>query len=458
MNVHDSERMTGMMADDGFEYVNEFDDADIAIINTCAVREKPERKLFGELGRLRKMKQSRPSMIIGVTGCMAPRDMDIIRARAPYVDLIIGPRSLHRLPDMVRKIELQRKPIDAIDLFDDPTPITPIRRASSISAWVDVMFGCDYACSYCAVPTARGGEVSRKPDEILTEIDELVSVGYKEVTLLGQTVNGYGRDFHYKHPDNEEEIKRPPLNPPLLRRGGKLQESSTENNKIDFLWLLQQIDERYPSLRVRFTSPHPQLFNNRFLEQFANLSTLCEHMHLPLQSADNEVLKRMKRSYTIEKYMEIVERMRKAVPSISVTTDIIVGFPGETEEQFQRTLDAYEQIAFDQAFMFIYSPRRHTEAIKFEDEAIPHDVAQKRLARLIDLANDIARQKNQELVGETYELLVEGISPKNPDRLSGRTRNNKTVVFEGESDLIGQLVKVKAEEGFLWGFKGRLVG
>ncbi len=434
MNVHDSERMTGIMGESGYTYVDEYKDADVVLINTCAVREKPERKLFAELGRLKKIKQTKPDMIIGVTGCMAPRDADVIRARAPYVDLIVGPRSISKLPDLVRKVELQRKPIEAIDLFDDPTPVTSIRRASNISGWVDIQFGCDYQCTYCAVPSARGAEISRNPGEIIAEIDELCSLGYKEITLLGQSVNGYGRDFHYIHPDDE-----------------------SCKDKVDFLWLLEQIDERSPNLRVRFTSPHPQLFNRRFLDRFAVIGTLCEHIHLPLQSADNDVLRRMKRSYTIEKYMQIVEQMRERIPDISITTDIIVAFPGETEEQFERTLAAYREIEFDQAFMFAYSPRRHTEAFEMKDDEIPKDIAQDRLARLIDLANTVAQRKNKGLEGREFELLVEGVSPKNPDKLSGRTRTNKIGVFEGSDDMIGQFVNVRADEGFLWGFKGTCV-
>lgn len=434
MNIHDSERMTGMMGAIGYSYVDDYGDADVVLINTCAVREKPERKLFGELGRLNKIKQTNPDMIIGVTGCMAPRDADVIRARAPYVDLIVGPRSISRLPELVRKVELQRRPIEAIDLFDDPTPITSIRRASNISGWVDIQFGCDYQCTYCAVPSARGAEVSRKPSEIFGEIDELKSLGYKEITLLGQSVNSYGRDVHYVHPEDE---------------------SSTE--KMDFVWLLEQIDKRAGNMRVRFTSPHPQLFNKRFLDRFAEIPTLCEHIHLPIQSANNEVLRRMKRSYTVEKYRETVAQMRERIPEIAITTDIIVAFPGETEQQFQDTLDFYREIEFDQAFMFAYSPRRHTEAFKMKQDEIPKEVAQDRLARLIELANSAARTKNRELEGREFQLLVEGPSPKNADKLSGRTRTNKIGVFEGTPEMIGQFVKVRANEGFLWGFKGTCV-
>jgi len=437
MNYHDSERIDGMMAEAGYARAEGPEDADVVVINTCAVREKPERKLFSELGRIRKIKEKRPELIVGVTGCMAPRDNDTIRARAPFVDLLIGPRSISRLPDLIRKVQLQRRPIEAVDLLDDPTPLTGVRRSSTVSAWVDVIFGCNYSCTYCAVPSARGKEQSRGPKEIFDEIDELVGMGYHEVTLLGQTVNAYGRDFSYRHPDG------------LDKRG--------EPVRIDFAWLLREIDKRAPNLRVRYTSPHPQLFSDRLIDAIAELPTVCEHFHFPLQSGDNEVLKRMRRTYNYEKFRDIVHKLRTRVPGISVTTDLIVGFPGETEEQFERTLDAYRELQFDQAYMFAYSPRRHTPALEFAEEELPKEVSQRRLAELIELANGIMKSKNEAKVGETFEVLVEGPSPKNPDRLTGRTRGNKIMVFEGEPELTNRLVQVRAKEGFLWGFVGEVI-
>lgn len=436
MNVHDSERMSGLLEFAGYSKAGSMTDADVIVINTCAVREKPERKLFQELGRLKKMKLSNPDLVIGVTGCMAPRDGDVIRQKAPWVDLLLGPRSIHRLPDMVRKVHLQRRPMDAIDILDDPTPITPVRRAGTISAWVDVMFGCSFACTFCAVPSARGKEVSRRPGEVLDEVRELNFLGYKEMTLLGQTVNAYGRDWFYRMPGATGDDSR---------------------IRIDFAWLLEQINQTAPNMRVRFTSPHPQLFNKRLINAIKELPSVCEHVHLPLQSADNTVLKRMKRAYTWEQYKKIVDNLREAIPDICITTDIIVGFPGETEEQFQKTVQAFHEIQFDQAFIFIYSPRRFTEALNFEGELIPRDVATRRIQDLLAEANEIFRDKNIKLVGNTYEVLVEGPSDKNPNKLCGRTRGNKMVVFNGKQSQIGTLVNVKTTQGFMWGFEGEVV-
>lgn len=435
MNVHDSERMHGMLEFAGYEKTDDALKADVVIINTCAVREKPERKLFAELGRLRRLKKENPKMIIGVAGCMTPRDGDLIRERASHVDLLLGPRSIHRLPELVRKIELQRQPIEAVELFDDPTPITPIRRAGTISAWVDVMFGCSFACTFCAVPSARGKEISRPINHILDEIRELKYLGYKEITLLGQTVNAYGRDWFYRLPNaTGEELRK----------------------RIDFAYLLDQINAIAPDMRIRFTSPHPQLFNDRLIRAIRDLPSVCEHVHLPLQSADDQVLRRMKRSYTYAKYRKIVDNLRKEIPDITITTDIIVGFPGETEEQFQRTVHALEENQIDQAFMFIYSPRRFTEALKYETEAVPVETQKRRIQKLIDVANDLFARKNKSEVGRTFEVLVEGTSEKNAHKLSGRTRGNKTVVFEGKRELIGKLVNVRTTRGFLWGFEGNI--
>lgn len=432
MNFHDSERILGMMQNAGYDSTDAVDDADVVILNTCAVREKPENKLFAELGRIRKKKKENPDMIVSVSGCMAPRDGDIIRTRAPFVDILIGPRSIYRLPDLVRKVELQRQPVDAVDLLDDPTPLTSVRRANTVSAWVDVVFGCNYQCTFCVVPSARGDEASRPPEQIFEEVDELYGLGYKEITLLGQTVNAYGRDYKFRMPGTND---------------------GNSAERTDFTWLLEQIDRRAPQMRVRFTSPHPQLFSDRLIKAIADLPTVCEHVHLPLQSADNKVLKNMKRSYTYERFLRIVEKLRKKIPDIAITTDIIAGFPGETDKQFQRTLNALEEIEFDQAFMFAYSARRNTAAYGSPDE-IPADIKKQRLNDVISMVNSIAQKKNKKDIGRELEVLVEGPSEKKPERLCGRTRGNKMMIFDGAPELTGQLVTVKVERAYLWGYQG----
>lgn len=453
MNVHDSERMVGLLIREGFTSADSPHKAQVILINTCAVREKPERKLLAELGRLKKLKERNPDLIIGVTGCMAPRDGELIRQKAPFVDILLGPRSLHRLPELVRTAQRLRQPVEAIDLSDDPTPLTPIRRSSTISAWVDVIFGCSFACTFCAVPSARGPERSRLPEDILTEVAELKSLGYREITLLGQTVNAYGRDWYYRIP-------------PSSRLFDQLKET---RQRVDFAWLLKEIDRVVDgSMRVRFTSPHPTLFPPQLIEAIANLSSICEHIHLPLQSADDEVLKRMRRAYTYGQYRQVVDRLRSKIPHLAITTDIIVGFPGESDQAFRKTLKAMEEIEFDQAFTFIYSPRRHTEAALMEDQ-VPYDEANRRLQELLHLSKSLFERKNQALVGSSAEVLVEGVSEKDPHRLCGRTRSNKMVVFDlpdanGNKSsprkelLIGQLVKVQLTTARLWGWEGVLRG
>ena len=427
MNVHDSERMAGMLDALGYAPTASPEDADVILMNTCAVRERPEHKLYSELGALRKLKANHPDLIIGVAGCMAQREADGIRARVPEVDILLGPRNLHHLPHLLRRAGHGENHADGLDLECDPTPATPVRRSSAVSAYVDVIFGCNFNCTYCAVPSARGREVSRRPGEILEEIKQLCDLGYREITLLGQTVNAYGHDLE-KLPDG---------------------------TRMDFAWLLERINDLNPRVRVRFTSPHPMYFNQRLIDAIAALPSVCEHLHLPLQSGDNDCLRRMKRTYTVEKFRRIIDSIREKIPGVAVTTDTIVGFCGESEEEFQHTIGAFEEIQFDQAFMFAYSPRHSTEAWEWPDD-VPAAVKQRRLRALIDLQNHIAREKNRRLVGRSFEVLVEGVSDKDGSRLRGRTRTNKLVLFPGDlaNYPAGSLVEVATHEAFLWGFVG----
>lgn len=428
MNVHDSERMAGMMDGLGYEPSPAADGADVIVLNTCAVRERPEHKLYSELGVLRKLKKTNPNLIIGVAGCMAQRDADSIRSRVPEVDILLGPRNIHHLPHLLRQAQRGDGESDGLDLECDPTPATPVRRTGAFSAYVDVIFGCNFNCTYCAVPSARGREVSRRPSEVLDEVRQLSDLGYREITLLGQTVNAYGHDL------------------------GKLDDGT----RLDFAWLLEQINTINPALRVRFTSPHPMYFNERLVQAIADTPAVCEHLHLPIQSGDDDCLRRMKRTYTIDKYRRIIDSIRDKIPDVAVTTDAIVGFCGESEEEFQNTLKAFEAIAFDQAFMFAYSPRHSTVAWDWEDD-VPAETKSRRLSELIALQNDIAREKNRRLTGRAMEVLVEGVSDKDASRLSGRTRTNKLMQFDGNLGEYpaGSLVEVEAKEAFLWGFVGQ---
>lgn len=435
MNVHDSERMAGMLDALGYEPTPEPASADVLLMNTCAVRERPEHKLYTELGTLRRLKDSNPDLIIGVAGCMAQREADNIRRRVPEVDILLGPRSIHHLPHLLRQAQRSSTRFangasDGLDLECDPTPVTPVRRSSAVSAYIDVIFGCNFNCTYCAVPSARGREISRRPSEILDEVRQLRDLGYREITLLGQTVNAYGHDL------------------------GKLDNGT----RLDFAWLLGQIDAIDSTLRVRYTSPHPMYFNDNLIDTISSTRSVCEHLHMPLQSGDNDCLRRMKRTYTIEKYADIVRKVRERVPDVAITTDCIVGFCGESDREFENTLRAFEEIRFDNAFLFAYSPRHSTDAFDWPDD-VPAAVKQRRLVQLIDRQREISREINLAQVGRVFEVLVEGASAKDAARLSGRTRGNKLVNFAGTLDTTppGSRVRVQTTDGFLWGFSGHIV-
>jgi len=435
MNVLDSEIMAGLLTKMGYEKAKSPEEADIILINTCTVRQKPDEKVFSYLGEFAKLKQRKPQLILGVTGCMAQRESDIIKLRAPYIDLLLGPRSIHRLPDLIRVVQEQRQFVEYLNLYDDPIPPDLVVRNSDIFAYITVIHGCNKKCTFCAVPTARGPEKSVPPDIILEQVRQLVDMGYREIILLGQNVNAYGHDLRWDE-----------------GRG-------TGDGRIDLAWLLERIDEiaAPAKVRVRFTTNHPNHVTDRLIDAMANLESVCEHIHLPVQSGDNEVLRRMWRGYTIERYLSIVEKLRAKIPNIAIATDVIVGFPGETEEQFRNTLRLMEQVKFDQAFMFAFSPRPNTLAAAFPDQ-VSESVKKRRLQELVALQNQIQQQKNEREVGQIVEVLVEGPSEKNPQKLSGRTRTNKTVVFEGSPELRGKLVLVRTIKAYLWGFEGELVG
>ena len=426
MNVHDSERMAGMLDDLGYAPHETAEGADVILINTCAVRERPEHKLYSDLGIIRQLKAAKPNLILGVAGCMAQREAQNIRRRVPEVDILLGPRNLHHLPILVRQARGGEQP-NGLDLSVDPTPVTPVRRSNSVSAFVNIIFGCNFSCTYCAVPSARGGEVSRRPSEVLDEVRQLSDLGYREITLLGQTVNAYGHDL------------------------GRLDDGT----RVDFAWLLEQINGINPNLRIRFTSPHPMYFNARLVDAIAALPCVCEHLHLPLQSGDDAVLRRMKRTYTTDKYRGIIESIREKIPDVAVTTDAIAGFCGETDEEFENTLEFFREMQFDQGFLFAYSPRHSTAAFEWPDD-VPAAVKKERLNRLIALQQIISRDKNTAQIGRKVEVLVEGTSNKDDTKMAGRSRTGKLVIFPGtpQDYAPGGLVEVETQEGFLWGFTG----
>ncbi len=444
MNVDDSDQIENLLLDDGLIKADSLEDADVVLLNTCSVRQKPEDKVFSKLGILAELKKEKPNLTIGVTGCMAQRAGSEIARRAPHIDLIVGTAQLEKIPYLVRKRESllhsgESKPNKAGDVLiqlELPRKKTesqlylPERKRvtlGKLKSFVSIMYGCDKFCQFCIVPHTRGKERSRPADEIIAEVEHLAAHGTKEVTLLGQTVNSYGL---------------------------KGLEAT-----CSFSALIRRVDSVDGIERIRFTSPYPKDFTDDVIETMASSPGVCEQVHLPVQVGDDELLKRMNRGYTLGQYKEIVQKLRAAMPEISITTDLMLGFPGETEEQYQNTMDFVRETRFDQAFMFIYSPREPTPAAKLPDQ-IPQPEKVRRLEALIELQNGIAIEinKTQAAAGKVFEVLVEGLSPKDGDgKWQGLTRGGKTVHFAAGRNLTGQTVKVKALEGHLWGFIGELV-
>ncbi|TCS83033.1 tRNA (N6-isopentenyl adenosine(37)-C2)-methylthiotransferase MiaB [Tepidibacillus fermentans] len=425
MNSHDSETMAGILEQMGYQPTDEEDEADIILFNTCAIRENAEDKVFGELGRLKHLKLEKPHIILGVAGCMSQEEKVVNKILRSYqhVDLIFGTHNIHRLPILLRDALLNKEMVVEVwSKEGDVIEHIPKVRQDGLKAWVSIMYGCDKFCTYCIVPYTRGKERSRRPEDVISEVRELARKGYKEVTLLGQNVNAYGKDLDidYGFGDLLEDLR-----------------------KIDIP-------------RIRFTTSHPKDFDDHLIEVLAKRGNLVEHIHLPFQSGNTEILKKMARKYTREEYLELVRKIKQAIPDVVLTTDIIVGFPGETEEQFQDTLSLVEKVGFDSAYTFIYSPREGTPAAVMEDN-IPEDVKKERLQRLMDLQNQISRDKNKQLKNQVVEVLVEGVSKTNSEVLSGRTRGNKLVNFKGDPALIGQFVLVKITEPQTWTLRGELV-
>lgn len=423
MNVHDSETMAGIFEMMGYSPATGENDADIILLNTCAIRENAEDKVFGELGRLKHLKLEKPNLILGVCGCMSQEESVVNRILKSYqhVDLVFGTHNIHRLPFLLHNALMSKEMVVEVwSKEGDVVENMPKVRADGLRAWVNIMYGCDKFCTYCIVPYTRGKERSRRPEDVLQEIRELARKGYQEVTLLGQNVNAYGKDLEgidYRFGDLMDDVR-----------------------KIGIP-------------RVRFTTSHPRDFDDHLIEVLGKGGNLVEHIHLPVQSGSSEVLKLMARKYDRERYLDLVRKIKEAVPNVVLTTDIIVGFPGETDEQFEETISLVKEVEFDSAFTFIYSPREGTPAAKMQDD-IPMEVKKARLQRLNDTLNEIGRRKNEELRGQVVEVLVEGESKKNPEVLSGRTRTNKLVNFVGPKSLIGKMVMVRIEDPKTWSLKG----
>lgn len=423
LNENDSEKLIGIMEKMGYTKSDDIKNADLYVINTCCVRENAEEKLFGKLGELKKIKENK-NIVIAIGGCMMQEEhiTEKIKKSYPFVDVVFGTHTLHKFPeDLYTTITKNKKVKDVIDIDGEIYEGLPVKRSSNKQASVIIMYGCNNFCSYCIVPYVRGRERSRKPEDILNEIKELAKEGYREITLLGQNVNSY--------------------------KGG---------GNYNFANLLEDVDKIEGIEVIRFVSPHPKDFTDDVIDVISKSSKISRLIHVPLQSGSTKVLKEMNRKYTKEQYLDLIKRIRNKIPDVVFSTDIIVGFPGETEEDFEDTIDVVKQVNFEQIFMFIYSRRVGTRADKMENQ-IPEEIKHKRFDRLKQVFEERVEENNKKYVGTTQKILVEGYSKNNQDMLTGRTDTNKVVIFEGPEKLIGKIINIKIISEHKWYLKGEVL-
>ena len=431
LNENDSEKIAGMLETLGYTETDEVDKSDIIIFNTCCVRENAEERLFGKIGEIKKLKESK-DLIIGIGGCMMQEKsmLEKIKKSYKYVDIVFGTHTLQNLPEDIYKAMIKNEKVrDVMDIDGEIYEGIPIKRNSDYSASITIMYGCNNFCTYCIVPYVRGRERSREPEKILEEAKELAQNGYKEITLLGQNVNSYMRN------EREKGICK---------------------SEIDsFAKLLREVAKIEGIEKINFISPHPKDFTDDVIEAIAEIPKISRIVHLPLQSGNSKVLKEMNRKYTKEQYLELAEKMYKKIPNLTLSTDIIVGFPGETEDEFEDTLDVVRKVNFEQIFMFIYSPREGTVAAKRDDQ-IPEEIKHKRFDKLKELYESKVDENNEKYIGTVHEILIEGTSKNDEQMFSGRTSTNKVVVFEPEESKIGDTVNVKITENHKWYLKGEI--
>ena len=419
MNEHDSETIAGLLSEMGYESTEQKKEASVAIINTCSVRDNADKRFFGTLGQLKKIKEMNPDFTVCVCGCMMQQQhvIDTVKQKYPWVDIIFGTHNIHQFPKLLESMLGEKQKM--VDVWDDGGDIVeglPVKRQFAHKALVNIMFGCNNFCTYCIVPYTRGRERSRHSEEILAEVRELVRDGVQEITLLGQNVNSYQGD-------------------------------------VDFAGLIRKLNEVEGLERIRFMTSHPKDISEELIRAYQDCHKLCNHIHLPVQAGSNRVLERMNRKYTREHYLDLIRKFRETRPDIAITTDIIVGFPGETEEDFQDTLSLVREVEYDSAFTFLYSVRKGTPAEKYEDQ-VPEDIKHERFNRLVDLMNELSLKKNKALEGQVASVLVEGTSKTNEDTLTGRTEGFKTVNFKGPKDIIGTIVPVRITEGKTFNLEG----
>src|SRR5688572_3964610 len=431
MNEHDSERIAGLLEADGYEATTVLEDADVVVLNSCCIRENADNKLYGLLGHLKVEKDRRPDLQIAVGGCLAQKDRELVRRRAGHVDVVFGTHNVHRAGELLRLAAAHGPIIEILDeaARDDadafPSSL-PARRELDHAAWVTIQVGCDNSCAFCIVPSVRGREISRPLDDLVDEVRQLAAGGVVEVTLLGQNVNSYGRDL----------TKRGPLFASLLRAVGA----------VDGI------------RRVRYSSPHPKDLRPDTIEAMATTPTVCEHLHLPLQSGSDRILSAMHRGYRAERYLEKLAAARRSIPDLAVSTDIIVGFPGETDEDFEQTLQVVAEAEFDSAYTFIFSPRSGTEAAEMVDRFVPHDVSVERFERLRAVVERAGRRKHAARVGRVEEVIDEGSSKRDASVLTGRTRQNKLVHFAADPIRVGSFADVRVIDSASHYLMGELVG
>lgn len=423
MNVHDSEEIAAVVENLGFTRVEVMEEADLVLLNTCAIRENAHDKVFGYLGRLKHLKREKPNLIIAIGGCMPQQESvtNEIRTKHPYVDIIFGTHNIHELGKLILK-EREKQEVEVYSMEGNVYENVLYRRDSSITAWVNIMYGCDKFCTYCIVPYTRGRQRSRKMESILEEVEELKKQGYQEITLLGQNVNAYGKDLE---------------------------------NPVSFAELLENVSKKGIP-RVRFVTSHPWDFTNEMIEIIARYDNIMPYIHLPLQSGSSRILKLMGRRYTKEEYLNLYQKMKEQIPGVAITTDIIVGFPLETEEDFQETLDVVKTCQYDGAFTFIYSPREGTPASKMKDDT-PMDIKEERLHRLNELVNSYSLLKNQEYVGKIVKVLVQGISEKDESKVYGYTETMKLVNIVSDKNAIGKIIPVKITDAKSFSLDGEAV-
>ena len=424
MNFSDAERMTGELARIGYEETEDMNEADLIMINTCAVRETAEDKVYGKIGEIKGLKRQNTNLILGITGCMAQKEGEKLIKRAPHIDFVLGTNKIQQVVATVQALENEeaRHIVDtAINEAEMPEDMA-INRKTALSAWIPIMYGCNNFCTYCIVPYVRGRERSRLPEDIIAEIKEVVAQGFKEVTLLGQNVNSYGKD----------------------------------HKKATFAELLAMVDDIEGIERVRYMTSHPKDLSDEVIEVIKNSKHICTHFHLPVQYGSDNMLKRMNRVYTVAKYKETVRKIREAIPDCSLTTDLIVGFPGETEEDFQQLMEFIAEIRYDAAYTFIYSKRSGTPAAEMPDQ-IDDECKHQRLNRLMELQNKISLEINQSLEGKIMEVMVEGPSQNNEAVWSGRTSSNKLVLWNHGEEKIGDLINVRITQPQTWVLKGERV-